>query len=60
MKEFFPAKGETVVVNGEVTVKVLEIRGDEVLLEIDAPAWVEIRREEMPEREEDAAPALPR
>ena len=55
VKEFFPAEGQTVVIDGEVSVTVLEIRGDEVLLAIDAPAWVEVRQPQRP-----TSPALPR
>ena len=42
MKIFFQDEGEIVVINGNISVKVLEIDGDEVVLGIDAPEWMEI------------------
>lgn len=42
MRTFFQGKGESVVINGDISVTVLEIDGDEVVLAIDAPEWMEI------------------
>ena len=42
MKVFFQGKGECIVINGEISVTVLDIDGDEVVLEIDAPEWLGI------------------
>ena len=42
MRVFLQGENESVVVNGEITVTVLEIVGDEVRLAIDAPEWMEI------------------
>ena len=42
MRTFFQGRGESVVINGDITVTVLDIDGDEVVLAIDAPEWVEI------------------
>jgi sRNA-binding carbon storage regulator CsrA len=39
---FWQTKDQGIVVNGDVTVTVLEIVGDEALLAIDAPPWVEV------------------
>jgi carbon storage regulator CsrA len=43
---FSQAKDETVVINGEVNVTVVDILGDEVVLAIDAPEWVEVCKKE--------------
>jgi carbon storage regulator len=40
-------KDERVVINGNVVVTVVEIRGDKVRLGFEAPADVEIHREEV-------------
>ena len=42
MRTFFQDKGETVVINGDISVTVLDIDSDEVVLAIDAPEWMEI------------------
>ena len=42
MKVFVQAKNESVVINDEITVTVIEIRDDEVVLAIDAPEWVAV------------------
>jgi len=61
VKVFLQAKDESVIINGDITVTVLKIDGDEVLLGIDAPEWLAI--EQMPQLQleiaGDAAP-LPR
>jgi carbon storage regulator CsrA len=41
-KVFVQAKGESVVINDEITVTVIEIRDEEVVLAVDAPEWVEV------------------
>ena len=46
MKELFRKEGESVVVNGDIYVKVREIHDDEVVLEIETPDWVEVVRAE--------------
>ena len=46
MKVFVQAKNESVVINDEITVTVIEVRDDEVVLAIDAPEWVEVCEEE--------------
>ena len=42
MKVFFQDEGECIIINGDISVKVLEVIGDEVVLGIDAPEWMEI------------------
>ena len=42
MRMFFRRKGESVVINGDITVTVLDIDGDNVAMAIDAPEWLEI------------------
>jgi carbon storage regulator CsrA len=42
VKVFFQGKDESIVINEEITVTVLDIDGDEVVLGIEAPKWVEI------------------
>ena len=42
MRTFLQGKGESVVINGDISVTVLNIDGDEVILAIDAPEWVAI------------------
>jgi carbon storage regulator CsrA len=44
---FHQTKDESIIINGEIIVTVLEINGDEVVLGIDAPQWLAI--EERPE-----------
>jgi carbon storage regulator CsrA len=60
MKEFFQKKGEAVVVNGDICVRVLAIHGDKVVLAVDAPEWIEVERKELLEKMEDCIPLLPR
>jgi carbon storage regulator CsrA len=42
MRVFLQSKDESIVINGEITVTVLGIEGDEVVLGIDAPQWVAV------------------
>ncbi len=60
MKELFQKEGDTVVVNGDICMTVLEIDGDEVVLEIKAPDWVEVLRTERYEDQEECASLQPR
>jgi carbon storage regulator CsrA len=53
MRVFLQAKDERIVINGDITVTVLEIEGDEVVLGIDAPEWLAI--EERPAAEWETA-----
>ena len=47
MKVFLQAQDESIIINGDITVTVLRIEGDDVVLGIDAPEWVAI--EERPD-----------
>ncbi len=39
--------GESIVIGNEVTVTVLEVRGDQIRIGIDAPRSVQVHREEV-------------
>ena len=55
MKMFLQGKDESIIINGDITVTVLRIEGDEVILGIDAPQWVSV--EERPELQYESATA---
>jgi carbon storage regulator CsrA len=59
LKSFVQAKNESIVINGEIVVTVLDISEDNVVLAIDAPAWIEVRTQEEAE-EGEAVPVRPR
>ncbi len=59
MKVFVQAKGESVIINGEISVTVVDIRDEEVVLAVDAPAWVEVCEQEVLEGPE-SMPVRPR
>lgn len=40
-------KGEQIVINGDVTIEVVDIRGDKVRLGVDAPREVPVYRKEV-------------
>jgi sRNA-binding carbon storage regulator CsrA len=42
MSDFIQDKGESLLINGNISLTILDIFGDEVVLAIDAPDWVEI------------------
>lgn len=50
------ARGEQIVIDGNITVTVLEIRGDKVRLGFDGPAEVPIHRQEVHQRLEQERP----
>ena len=60
MKTFSQTLGETVVINGDISVTIIDIREDEVVLAIDAPEWMEVREEDVLEALQEAAPVRPR
>ena len=60
MKIFFQGKDESVVVNDNITVTVLDIDGDEVVLGIDAPEWMEIEGNEPSHEPEEWSRLQPR
>jgi carbon storage regulator len=39
--------GQCIVINGDITVTVLEVRGNQIRLGIEAPKEVPVRREEV-------------
>jgi carbon storage regulator CsrA len=57
MKTFSQNIGETVFIDGDISVTIIDIREDEVVLAIDAPEWMEVREEDVLEA---LAPARPR
>lgn len=59
MRTFFQGKGESIVINGEISVMVVDIAGDEVVLAIDAPEWVEIDAIEASRSRGDLAASRP-
>jgi carbon storage regulator CsrA len=60
VKELCPNKGETIVIDGSVSVTVLEVNGDEVVLALDAPDWIDIQEEEQVEMTPRLASCFPR
>ena len=58
MQIFVQAENETVVINGEIYVTVVDILEDEVVLAIDAPEWVKVCKKEALESE--TTPIRPR
>jgi len=55
VKLFSQAKNETLVINGEIFVSVVDIREDEVVLAIDAPEWVQVCEKEIVAESESMA-----
>ena len=51
--------GQTIVIDGDITVTVLEVSGGRVRLGIKGPASVPIHREEVHKRIEQSGPPLP-
>ena len=51
--------GQTIVIDGDITVTVLEVSGGRVRLGIKGPSSVPIHREEVYKRIEQSVPALP-
>jgi len=50
--------GESVVIDGSITVTVIRMRGNVVRLGIEAPKETLIRRSELPKRVSDREPSL--
>ena len=46
MKVFVQAKNESVVINDEIIVTVLDVNEEDVILAVDAPEWVDICKKE--------------
>jgi len=55
VKTLICAKSETVVINDEVFVTVIDIRDEEAVLEVAAPEWFEV----FPEEESDGTETVP-
>jgi len=55
VKTLICAKSETVVINDEVFVTVIDIRDEEAVLEVAAPEWFEV----FPEEESDEVETKP-
>ena len=63
MRVFFQGRDDRIVINDEITVTLLDIDADEVVLAIDAPAWMEIEGnapDEAGAELEEWGPLLPR
>ena len=52
MNVFIQCKGESIIINGDISVTVLDVDGENVVLAINAPEWMEIDENE-PNRVED-------
>jgi len=59
VKIFFQHEDESIIINGDISVKVIEINGGEVVLAIEAPAWMEVNEIE-PSRLEECSLLRPR
>ena len=46
-------KDEAIIINGNITVRIVEIRGDKIRIGIDAPPEVIILREELIKEEKE-------
>jgi sRNA-binding carbon storage regulator CsrA len=42
VKVFVQAKGESIVINGEITVTIVDILDEDAVLGVDAPKWLEV------------------
>lgn len=63
MRVFFQGKGESININGDINVTILDIYGDDVVLAIDAPEWMDINENDSQRAEnelEDWIPLRPR
>jgi sRNA-binding carbon storage regulator CsrA len=58
MKVFLQAKNESVVINDEIIVTVLDVIDDEVIMEIDAPEWFSVCEKQPLQRSESACQNL--
>ena len=52
MKVFVQSKNESIVINDEIVVTVVDVTDENVILAVDAPEWVEVCEEETFERSE--------
>jgi carbon storage regulator CsrA len=42
MNVFIQSKGDSIIINGDISVTVLDVDGENVVLAINAPEWMEI------------------
>ena len=56
MKVFIRAENESIVINDEIMVTVLDVNDENVILEVDAPEWVAVYEEETSESSESLLP----
>jgi carbon storage regulator CsrA len=52
MKVFVQAKNESIVINDEIVVTVLDVNDENVILEVDAPEWIAVCEKEVLESSE--------
>jgi carbon storage regulator CsrA len=52
MKVFVQAKNESIVINDEIVVTVLDVNDEDVILAVDAPEWIQVCEEETSESSE--------
>ena len=52
MKIFVQTKNESLVINEEIVVTVLDVNDENVILAVDAPEWIAVCEEENFERSE--------
>ena len=52
MKVFVQAKNESIVINDEIVVTIVDVTDENVILAVDAPEWVAVCEEETFERSE--------
>jgi carbon storage regulator CsrA len=52
MSVFIQSKGESIIIGGDISVTILDIFGDDVVLAIDVPEWIEVDGYD-PNRSED-------
>ncbi len=46
MKVFVQAKNESIVINDEIIVTVVDVTDENVILAVDAPEWIQVCEEE--------------
>ena len=59
MRVFVQSKGESIVINGDIIVTVLDVDGENVVLAIDAPEWMEIDGNDPRHSEDELEPCSP-
>ena len=54
MKVFVQAKNESIIINGEIVVTVVDVTDENVILAVDAPEWMAVCEKETLEKSESA------